>query len=283
MNFPSSITRPLNHSLPLPLKQSSAGAWWSRGIVGTEVEVKTQEIVMDWAKSIDGLSRSGGTSEENLPDSLWSLPDWAIDTFPTKQVFLSVQTHVERHFGMKLNEGITYNVAGILSSEEYISSSVSVEASSSSQPIGEGGEWKFTPNAPFQDNRTFNDTSVRIYLCLHVGKQPGDFFRFYNTRSLRSKENPLNAGGEISLQCPSWYSLMSWSDHKAQINMSKGSPDKQFWVIVLDASKVRRKVKFDDIELLECEQLVRESGYGSTFRFPLHAYILYSAIYVYFF
>jgi hypothetical protein len=239
------------------------------------MEVKSRDIILEWAKSLDVLCHC---ANDHTPESIWTLPPWAIDNFPTRQVFMSVQSQIERHFGMKLDNSITYSVAGILSSEGYVSSSMSdpkPTASFAQPPMTAAesavSEWIFTPPPPFQQQQTRTTlvgpsaSSVRIYLCVHAGNQSGDFLRFFDSRALRSKDNPMNVGGELSLECPSWFTLMAWSDHKSQVKMPRGdhTASKQFWVIVLDASRVRRKVTFSDVDLLECEQLVRESGYGN--------------------
>eukprot|EP00615_Pteridomonas_danica_P000560 CAMPEP_0114343234 /NCGR_PEP_ID=MMETSP0101-20121206/10432_1 /TAXON_ID=38822 ORGANISM="Pteridomonas danica, Strain PT" /NCGR_SAMPLE_ID=MMETSP0101 /ASSEMBLY_ACC=CAM_ASM_000211 /LENGTH=551 /DNA_ID=CAMNT_0001477811 /DNA_START=13 /DNA_END=1668 /DNA_ORIENTATION=- len=244
--------------------KASASTLWSRGLVGAEMEQKSRNIILNWVKNIDSLSKCAHIKvDDHVPNSLWSLPEWAIDSFPTQAMFMTVQSHVERHFGFKLNDpSATFSVAGILSSEAYLSSASSIRSDMNE-------DWQFAPPCPFPSKRQNSvefgpsETSVRMYVCVYSGKSSGEFLKFHGSRSLKSKENPMDKNAELILECPSWYSVLSWSDHKTQIKMptiDKEKASKEFWIIAIDASKVRRAVAFSDVDLLECEQLVRESG-----------------------
>lgn len=186
-----------------------------------------RNIIYDWAASIDQAERVDGQSS---PQTLFDLTNESIATFPVKKMFHGTNTNIERHFGVKLEDNeLVYSVAGVMSSE----------AIALTNP---NHEWMQAPLAPRRlQSGQLSESSVRMYVCIFAGKRAGGFLRFTGSRPLRSKENAISADVETVLECPSWFVVLTWSDHKCEVKIpppvENDDRSQQFFVVALDVSK----------------------------------------------
>jgi hypothetical protein len=208
--------------------QNSASLWWANGIIGTELDSMPRTVILDWTSQIDNSVYAG-----EAPKNLFELPLEAIATFPVERMFRGTNSNIERHFGVKLEDKeLVFSVAGVLSSNS--------GAYDPTKP------WVTAPGPPphlKQKDGVLNENSVRMYVCIFAGKRAGGFMRFTGSRPLRSKENTAVADTETVLECPSWFAVLAWSDHKCEVKIPPPSlgreddHDTHFYVLALDISK----------------------------------------------